>query len=76
MIQGVTFASVGPMATSVLNMATAIHLCHHHSRYFTFLVAPFFSRLIRLFPPVVTGIITIIGINLMPVAVNWMGWCR
>ena len=41
---------------------------------FTFLVAPFFSRLIRLFPPVVTGtIITIIGINLMPVAVNWMG---
>ena len=30
--------------------------------------------MIRLFPPVVTGtIITIIGINLMPVAVKWMG---
>ncbi|ETJ43379.1 Xanthine permease, partial [human gut metagenome] len=41
---------------------------------FTFIVAPFFSRLIRLFPPVVTGtIITLIGINLMPVAINWMG---
>ncbi len=40
---------------------------------FTFLIAPFFSRLIRLFPPVVTGtIITIIGINLMPVAI--IGW--
>ncbi len=36
---------------------------------FTFLIAPFFSRLIRYFPPVVTGsVITIIGIALLPVA--------
>ena len=36
---------------------------------FTFLVAPYFSRLIRFFPPVVTGsVITIIGIALLPVA--------
>ena len=41
---------------------------------FTFFIAPFFSRFIRFFPPVVTGtIITIIGITLLPVAVNWMG---
>ena len=36
---------------------------------FTFLIAPYFSRLIRFFPPVVTGtVITIIGIALLPVA--------
>ena len=36
---------------------------------FTFLIAPFFSRFIRFFPPVVTGsVITIIGIALLPVA--------
>jgi NCS2 family nucleobase:cation symporter-2 len=40
----------------------------------TFLIAPYFSRLIRLFPPVVTGsIITIIGITLLPVSVCWIG---
>jgi OHCU decarboxylase len=36
---------------------------------FTFLIAPYFGRLIRFFPPVVTGtVITIIGIALLPVA--------
>ena len=36
---------------------------------FTFFIAPYFSRLIRFFPPVVTGtVITIIGIALLPVA--------
>jgi OHCU decarboxylase len=35
----------------------------------TFLIAPWFSRLIRFFPPVVTGtVITIIGLALLPVA--------
>src|SRR6185312_7183186 len=38
---------------------------------FTFFVAPYFSRLIRFFPPVVTGtVILIIGIALLPVAAN------
>ena len=75
MIQGVTFASVGPMAMiGAQHGMTAIYGAIIVAGLFTFLVAPFFSRLIRLFPPVVTGtIITIIGINLMPVAVNWMG---
>ena len=73
MIQGVTFASVGPMAMiGAQHGMTAIYGAIIVAGLFTFLVAPFFSRLIRLFPPVVTGtIITIIGI--MPVAVNWMG---
>ena len=38
---------------------------------FTFFIAPFFGRLIRFFPPVVTGsVISIIGISLLPVAAN------
>ena len=75
MIQGVTFASVGPMAMiGAQHGMTAIYGAIIVAGLFTFLIAPFFSRLIRLFPPVVTGtIITIIGINLMPVAINWMG---
>lgn len=75
LIQGVTFASVGPMIMigAQHDMAT-IYGAIIIAGLFTFLMAPFFSRLIRLFPPVVTGtIITIIGINLLPVAVNWMG---
>ena len=36
---------------------------------FTLLIAPYFSKLIRFFPPVVTGsVITIIGLALLPVA--------
>ena len=39
---------------------------------FAILVAPFVSRLLPLFPPVVTGtIILVIGISLMRVAINW-----
>ena len=75
LIQGVTFASVGPMIMIGQQHDITNYLrCDYRSRYLYILVAPFFSRLIRLFPPVVTGtIITIIGINLMPVAVKWMG---
>jgi xanthine permease len=40
----------------------------------TFLASPYFSRLLRFFPPVVTGsIITVIGVSLLPVAVTWAG---
>src|SRR3712207_6910356 len=36
------------------------------------LIAPFFTRLLRFFPPVVTGtVITVIGISLLPVAMRW-----
>ena len=41
---------------------------------FGLLVAPFVSRLLPLFPPVVTGtIIMVIGISLMRVGINWAG---
>ncbi len=36
-------------------------------------IAPFFARVVRFFPEVVTGsIITIIGLSLMPVAARWI----
>ena len=41
---------------------------------FGIIIAPFISRLLPLFPPVVTGtIILIIGVSLMRVGINWAG---
>ncbi len=76
-MMGVTFASVGPM----LSMAAApdvgllgIYGSVIAAGLFAFLVAPFISRLLPLFPPVVTGtIILVIGISLMRVGINWAG---
>jgi len=74
MIQGVTFASVTPMIViGQQGGMPAIYGAIIAAGLFTFLIAPYFSRLIRLFPPVVTGtIITIIGITLLPVSVRWI----
>ncbi|MEV6791952.1 nucleobase:cation symporter-2 family protein [Streptomyces sp. NPDC051320] len=37
-----------------------------------FVIAPYFSKLLRFFPPVVTGtVITLIGVSLLPVAFGW-----
>ena len=75
LIQGCSFIVLAPMAmigqqygiTTVFGSAIACGL-------FTVVVAPLFSRLIRFFPPVVTGcVITIIGISLMPAAAIWIG---
>lgn len=76
-MMGVTFASVGPM----LSMAAApdigllgIYGSVIAAGLFGIIVAPFVSRLLPLFPPVVTGsIILIIGISLMRVGINWAG---
>jgi len=76
-MMGVTFASVGPM----LAMAAApeigllgIYGSVIAAGIFAFLVAPFVSRMLPLFPPVVTGtIIMVIGISLMRVGINWAG---
>lgn len=39
---------------------------------FCLVVGPFFGRLLRFFPPLVTGVvITLIGVTLMPVPVTW-----
>jgi xanthine permease len=76
-MMGVTFASVGPM----LSMAAApeigllgIYGSVIAAGLFGIVVAPFVSRLLPLFPPVVTGtIIMVIGISLMRVGINWAG---
>ena len=73
MIQGVTFAAVTPMIIiGKTHGLTGIYGSIIVAGLVTYLVSPYFSRLIRFFPPVVTGtIITIIGVTLMPVAVRW-----
>ena len=78
-LQHVLAMYAGAVAVPII-VAQALHLSPMElvhliiAGLFTFLIAPFFSRFIRFFPPVVTGtIITIIGITLLPVAVNWMG---
>jgi NCS2 family nucleobase:cation symporter-2 len=76
-MMGVTFASVGPM----LSMAAApdvgllgIYGSVIAAGVFAVIAAPFMSRLLPLFPPVVTGtIILVIGISLMRIGINWAG---
>src|SRR6266550_5573234 len=67
-VMGVTFAAVGPlvaMAASGMDI-TGIFGAVIVAGVFTVLVAPFASRLVRYFPPLVTGtIITVIGITLL-----------
>ena len=42
--------------------------------FFGMLIAPFMSKVVRFFPPLVTGtVITSIGLSLFPVALNWAG---
>lgn len=76
-MMGVTFASVGPMIAIGTNPdlgILGIYGAVIAAGLFGVLVAPFVSRLLPLFPPVVTGtIITVIGISLMRVGVNWAG---
>ncbi|MHC5253117.1 nucleobase:cation symporter-2 family protein [Listeria kieliensis] len=41
------------------------------SGLFVLLIAPFFSKVVKFFPPVVTGsVVTVIGLTLIPVAIN------
>src|SRR6478736_6013339 len=75
LLQGVTFTAVSPMIAIGLAAGggtqglLVIYGAVIVAGLFTFFVAPYFGRLIRFFPPVVTGtVITIIGIALLPVA--------
>lgn len=76
-MMGVTFASVGPMiamATTPDVGLLGIYGSVIAAGIFGMIVAPFVSRLLPLFPPVVTGtIILVIGISLMRVGINWAG---
>ena len=79
-MMGVTFASLSPMLAMANNPALGIQVIFGSvivAGVFGILVAPFISRLLRFFPPVVTGsIITVIGITLMRIGINWIGGTR
>jgi NCS2 family nucleobase:cation symporter-2 len=84
-MMGVTFASVAPMmamisaakdaAGSGFAPATALVTIYGSviaAGVFAILAAPFMSKLLRLFPPIVTGsIILVIGVSLMRIGVGW-----
>ena len=77
LLQGVTFTAVSPMiAIGTASGGGAVGLTYIYGAVivaglFTFFIAPYFGKLIRFFPPVVTGsVIAIIGISLLPVAAN------
>lgn len=77
LLQGVTFTAVSPMiAIGVAHgggteSLPVIYGAVIVSGLFTFFMAPYFAKLIRFFPPVVTGtVILIIGVALLPVAAN------
>jgi xanthine permease len=73
-VLGCTFTAVGPMITIGAEYGvSAIYGAILVSGLFVVLISKSFGKLIRFFPPVVTGsVVTIIGITLIPVAMNNM----
>jgi uric acid transporter len=77
-MMGVTFASVGPMVAIAASNpgvqgAGLIFGSIIGAGLVAVLIAPIVSRMLRYFPPVVTGtIIAVIGISLMRVGINWI----
>ncbi|GAB3477656.1 nucleobase:cation symporter-2 family protein [Amycolatopsis cihanbeyliensis] len=78
LVNGVTFATVAPVLAIVEQHGTGGSLGVVYGATLVggalvVLAAPFFSRLTRFFPPLVTGtVITLIGVSLLPVAVGWI----
>jgi len=77
-MMGVTFASVAPMISMAQTNggvygAGLIFGSVIGAGVISILISPLVSRMLRFFPPVVTGtIITVIGISLMRVGINWI----
>lgn len=77
-MMGVTFAAVGPMVAMANTNggsegARAIFGAIMAAGVISILIAPFISRMLRFFPPVVTGtIILVIGVSLMRIGINWI----
>jgi NCS2 family nucleobase:cation symporter-2 len=83
-MMGVTFAAVAPMLAMIgagksAHMTPTAILVQIYGAViaagvFAFLVAPWIGRLLRFFPAVVTGtIITVIGITLIRIGIDWAG---
>ncbi|UUC92236.1 nucleobase:cation symporter-2 family protein [Comamonas sp. C11] len=75
MMMGVTFTAVAPIIAAGSTPGLGLRAVFGGviiAGIFTLLVAPYVSRLLRWFPPVVTGsVVLIIGISLMRVGINW-----
>ena len=77
-MMGVTFASVGPMVSIAIHNpgiegARMLFGAIMGAGVIAMLIAPLVSRMLRFFPPVVTGtIILVIGVSLMPIGINWI----
>ncbi len=77
-MMGVTFASVGPMLaiagqTPGPEGARMIFGAIIAAGLVAMIIAPLVSRMLRFFPPVVTGtIILVIGVSLMRIGINWI----
>jgi NCS2 family nucleobase:cation symporter-2 len=76
-MMGVTFAAVGPMVAMAESMpgaegARTLFGAIIAAGVVGVVIAPLASRMLRFFPPVVTGtIISVIGITLMRVGIGW-----
>jgi xanthine permease len=73
-MQGCTFAAVTPMVLigTTQGGLPAVYGAVIVSGLLVVAVAPYFAKIVRFFPPLVTGtIITIIGMSLLPVAARW-----
>ncbi|MEE1787442.1 nucleobase:cation symporter-2 family protein [Streptomyces sp. SP17BM10] len=81
-VNGVSFAGVAPMIAIAKGSIDSTGGPKHAlpvifgavivAGTLCFLAAPYFCKLIRFFPPVIQGtVITLIGVSLLPVAVNW-----
>lgn len=77
-MMGVTFAAVAPMVSMAnanpgVDGARLIFGAIIGAGAISMLIAPWVSRMLRFFPPVVTGtIIAVIGISLMRIGINWI----
>ena len=77
LVQGTSFAAVSTMTAIIAGRGEdglrGVYGAVIVAAAIGIVLAPFFSKIIRFFPPVVTGsIITVIGLSLMPVAAGWI----
>ncbi|NRH26907.1 MULTISPECIES: nucleobase:cation symporter-2 family protein [Pseudomonas] len=76
-MMGASFAAVGSMVAMAGTPGiglTGIFGATIAAGFFGMLIAPFMSRIVHFFPPLVTGtVITSIGLSLFPAAINWAG---
>ncbi|MBU3823746.1 MAG: purine permease [Candidatus Oceanisphaera merdipullorum] len=74
LVQGVSFASVATVVAIVTSGGglPSVFGAVIAASLIGFLITPIFSKIIKFFPPLVTGaVITTIGLTLMPVAARW-----